>query len=111
MPLRYLYCAETGVADLSPLKGMPLKQLAVDYTKVADLSPLEGMPLDELGCLGTNVKDLRPLKGMPLKAFRIDFKPERDAEILRSIKTLEKINNQPAAEFWKEVDAKKPPKP
>jgi hypothetical protein len=31
-----------------------------------------------------------------------------DTEILRSIKTLEKINNKPAAEFWKEVDAKKP---
>ena len=34
----------------------------------------------------------------------IDFKPERDAEILRSIKTLETINDKPAAEFWKEVE-------
>ena len=45
---------------------------------------------------------------MPLKDLRCDFKPERDAEILRSIKTLETINDKPAEEFWKEVDAKKP---
>ena len=42
---------------------------------------------------------------MPLKEIWCDFKPERDAEILRSIKTLEKINGKPAAEFWKDVEA------
>ena len=31
---------------------------------------------------------------------------ERDAEILRSIKTLEKINGKKPVEFWKEADAK-----
>ena len=60
-----------------------------------------------LQCQGTRVSDLSLLKGMPLKEVLCDFKPERDAEILRSIKTLEKINNKPAAEFWKEVDEKK----
>ena len=34
-----------------------------------------------------------------------DFKPERDTEILRSITTLEKIDEKPAAEFWKKYDA------
>jgi hypothetical protein len=47
---------------------------------------------------------------MPLVALQCDFEPERDAEVLRSIKTLEKINDKPAAEFWKEVDAKNPAK-
>jgi hypothetical protein len=47
---------------------------------------------------------------MPLKVINCDFKAERDTEILRSIKTLEKINDQPAAEFWKEVEQKKPGK-
>jgi hypothetical protein len=28
------------------------------------------------------------------------------AKMLRSIKTLEKINDKPAAEFWKQVDGK-----
>jgi hypothetical protein len=43
---------------------------------------------------------------MPLKDLYCDFKPERDAEMLRSIKTLMKINGKPAMEFWNEVDAK-----
>jgi hypothetical protein len=29
--------------------------------------------------------------------------PAHDAKILRAIKTLEKINGKPAAEFWKDV--------
>ena len=73
---------------------------------MSDLSPLKGMPLTTLNCGGTRVSDLSPLKGMPLKALGCDFKPERDAEVLRSIKTLEKINDKPAAEFWKNVDAR-----
>jgi hypothetical protein len=40
---------------------------------------------------------------MPLKNLSCDFKAERDTEILRSIRTLEKINDKPAAEFWKDV--------
>jgi hypothetical protein len=53
------------------------------------------------------VTDLSPLKEMPLRDLRCDFKFERDAAILRSIKTLETINQKPAAQFWKEVEAKK----
>jgi hypothetical protein len=65
------------------------------------------MPLTSLILGYTRVSDLAPLKGLPLKLFDGsggDFKPERDGEILRSIKTLEKIKGKPAAEFWKEVD-------
>jgi len=43
---------------------------------------------------------------MPLKHLNCDFKPERDAKILRSITTLESINGREAKEFWKEVKAK-----
>jgi hypothetical protein len=43
---------------------------------------------------------------MPLKELSCDFKPERDAAILRPIRTLERINGKPAQEFWKEVDAR-----
>jgi hypothetical protein len=77
---------------------------------VSDLSPLQDMKLTALNCAGTQVSDLSPLKGMPLKELKCDFRPERDAEILRSIKTLEKINNKDAVQFWKEVDARKPEK-
>ena len=77
-------------------------------TKVSDLSPLKDMKLTFLNCAGTQVSDLSPLKAMPLKTLEFDFKPEGDASILRSIKTLETINNKPAAAFWREVDEKKP---
>jgi len=128
MPLTALFCNGLKVSDLSPLKGMPLADLACEATKVndlsplkdtkltglscwgtpvSDLSPLKGMKLTGLDCRNTPVTDLSPLKGTPLKELRCDFKPERDAEVLRSIKTLEKINDKPAAEFWKEVDAGK----
>ena len=52
----------------------------------------------------TKVTDLSLIKDLPLKELDFDFRPQRDAEILRSIKTLEKINGKPAAEFWKEFE-------
>jgi serine/threonine protein kinase/CubicO group peptidase (beta-lactamase class C family) len=107
MPLTCLNCDRTPVSDLSPLKGMPLTYLNCDRTPVSDLSPLKGMPLVELYCDGTKVNDLSPLKGMTLKKLGCPFRPERDTEILRSIKTLETINGKPAAQFWKEVDGQK----
>jgi Leucine-rich repeat (LRR) protein len=108
MKLGFLHLGGTPVSDLSPLKGMPLTILYCDDTLVADLSPIKDMRLTILGCSGTKVSDLTPLKGMPLKDLRCDFKAERDAETLRSIKRLETINGKPAAAFWKEVDARKP---
>ena len=112
MPLTVLCCGGTQVSDLSPLRGAALTKLYCDNSLVSDLSPLKGMPLTALWCfnwhLNAQASDLSPLKGMPLKELRCDFKPERDAEILRSITTLETINEKPAKEFWKEVDEKKP---
>jgi hypothetical protein len=52
------------------------------------------------------VTDLSPLKDPPLREIWYEVRPGRDAASLRSIQTLHKINNQPVAEFWKEVDAK-----
>ncbi len=63
-----------------------------------------GMPLTVLNCHATSVTDLSPLKDLPSAVSTRDFKPERDTELLHSIKTLEKINGKPAAEFWKEVE-------
>jgi hypothetical protein len=45
---------------------------------------------------------------MPLFWLECDFKAERDASILRSIKTLRTINLTPAAQFLAAVDKKKP---
>jgi Leucine-rich repeat (LRR) protein len=108
MQLTNLGISGTPVSDLTPLKDMGLKRLTCPGTNVSNLSPLKGMELEFLNCAGAKVSDLSPLKGMPLKDLHCDFKPERDAAILRSIKTLETINGQAAAEFWKAVDAKQP---
>ena len=104
MKLMILHLGMTKISDLSPLRGMPLKQLTVNLTKVSNLSPLEGMALTSLDCSATKVSDLTPLSNMPLKDLNCDFKPERDTELLRSIKTLETINSKPTAEFWTEVE-------
>src|SRR5206468_29121 len=94
------------LANLSPLAGMKLTVLVCENTHVSDLSPLKGIQLAELSLGETPVADLSPLKEMPLKTLRCDFKPERDTEIIRSIKTLETINDKPVAEFWREVGEK-----
>jgi hypothetical protein len=67
------------------------------------------MMLTLLRCDATKVTDLSPLRGMPLEDIHFDFKPERDAEILRSIKTLKTINGKPASEVLKTAEAGKEP--
>ena len=66
------------------------------------------MPLTELSMTGTAVSDLSPLKYLPLKTIYCDFVPARDAAILRSIKTLERIGKVPVAEFWKKPENQEP---
>src|SRR4051794_28525778 len=86
-------------------QGMRLERLNIG-TQISDLSPLAGMPLTFFRCYSIKVTDFSLLKGMPLTQLDFDFKPERDTELIRSLKKLEIINNKPAAEFWKEVERK-----
>jgi hypothetical protein len=104
MPLTALLCANTPVADLSPLRGMKIRRLEMYKTMVYDLSPLKGLPLELLHCEDSKVLDLSPVKDLPLKEIRCNFNPKRDSELFRGIKTLETINEKPAAEFWKALD-------
>jgi Leucine-rich repeat (LRR) protein len=103
LKLTALEFGRTPVADLSPLAGLKLTSLRFNETPVADLSPLRGMPLAELTCRQTQVTDLSPVRDLPLTRIECDFRPERDAAVLRAIWTLETINGKPAAEFWKGV--------
>jgi formylglycine-generating enzyme required for sulfatase activity/Leucine-rich repeat (LRR) protein len=99
--LELLWCQATKVFDLSPLKDTKLTFLDCSRTQVSDLSPLKGLKLIKLHCDLTKVTDLSPLQGMPLREIILDFKAERDTEILLSITTLEKINGKDAKEFLK----------
>ena len=110
MKLRSLWVADSLVSDLRPIMGMKgdLQSLGIGRTKVADLSPLKEMvKLETLLIDGTLVADLAPLKGLNLKHVRFAGAPVADFSVLRSIKTLEKINDKDVKQFWKEVDAKK----
>ena len=106
MMLELMDCSGTHVSDISPLVGMPLKAILLNNTLVSDLSPLKGMKLTEVLVAGSYVRDLSLLKEMPLQSIALDFKPERHTELLHSIKTLEKINQTPIADFWKQVEEK-----
>ncbi|MCX7826548.1 MAG: serine/threonine protein kinase, partial [Verrucomicrobiae bacterium] len=100
MPLTVLSCSGTQVADLTPLAGMKLTVFSCSNTPVSDLQPLVGMPLTVLWCDATRVKDLSPIAQAPLREIRCDFVLNRDASVLRGIRTLTKINDETAAMFW-----------
>lgn len=127
MPLKIFHCAHSNVSDLTPLAGMDLSEVNFNYSKVTELTPLKrmqltgfsstgtqikslaplaGMPLTRLSCNECPVTDLSPIKGMPRNWIQCDFDPKRDTELLRGIRTLETINDLPAADFWKMVEAK-----
>ncbi len=98
--LKFLDVWDSRVRDLAPLKGLPLTELHIsypDHAQAYDLTPLKGLPLEVLYITAPKVADLSLLKDMPLKKLKLlgNFKPERDAEVLRSIKTLETINDKP----------------
>ena len=125
MPLKKLDLWGTPVSDISALKGMPLTTLLLWGAPVSDISVLKGMPLKTLVLTLTEVKDISVLKGMPLILVFLPPKPKdisvlkgmslrsvylpssaNDIEFLR-LTPLEYINMKPAAQFWKEYDAKK----
>jgi formylglycine-generating enzyme required for sulfatase activity len=111
MPLYSLRIWGAKIRDFGPLAGLPLTSLNAGRTTLSDLSVLAGSKLSFLECRGTGVNDFSALKNLPLKELNCDFTPERDAAILRSIKTLEKINEIPVAEFWKKYPEAGAPKP
>jgi Leucine-rich repeat (LRR) protein len=98
----------TGVTDLTSVEGMPLKVLKLNWTRVTDLTPLRGMPLTILCIYETGVTDLTPLRAMSLTSMELSLKPYKGLEVVRTMKSLETINQKPAAEFWKEFDRQVP---
>ncbi len=120
----------TSVTDLSPLAGKPILYLDISQNRtLTDLSPLKGAPLSSaFSCQRTGIRDLSPLRdsqvkqvelhdrqfdpdivcGWPLKSINFNgtrLSVPRDKLLrLKEIKTLETIDDQPVAEFWKEFD-------
>jgi serine/threonine protein kinase len=119
------YCRQ--VHDLTPLEGLPLTWLDVGGCPLPDLTALKGMKLTSLNLLGcSGLRDLAPLKGMPLaelvlsdcrhlrdltplaemnlKVIRLPPEVDKGMDALRGRKSLTRINDLPAAEFWRRYD-------
>ncbi len=107
MPLEDLRCQYCGIKDMKALEGMPLRSLEIHGNPISDLSPLANSPMEYLNIYKTAITDWSPIKTMPhLKMISFDFDKERDSEILRSVKTLEIINERPADDFWKSIESR-----
>ena len=104
-PITELNISETPVSDLTPLRGLRLVAFYCERSQVMNITPLSRMPLTTLDISETAITDLSPIRNLTLEWLRCDFKPDRDTELLRSIKTLLIINEKPVNEFWKEVEA------
>jgi serine/threonine protein kinase len=100
LPLTTLVCSFSKVKDLTPLRRKGLTSLCLCGAPVSDVSPLAEVPLRLLHLAKTEVVDISPLAGMPLQELTFDFKPGLNTDVLRSINSLAKINNKPAADFW-----------
>lgn len=127
MKLNALCCWNNPLSDLTPLQGMQLREFQAEHTQIASIEPLAKMPIGTLTIQNTKVRDLSPVRGMPLwicyidgsrvtdftpltatqvQLLRCDFNPARDESVLKSIKSLVRINSLLAEEFWR-----KSPKP
>jgi Leucine-rich repeat (LRR) protein/tRNA A-37 threonylcarbamoyl transferase component Bud32 len=106
MHLTALDCSSTPVKDLVPLGGMRLRVLDVHDTAVVNLAPVRNLPLHDLNCAGCPVPDLAPLRDLSfLRRLSCPVRTWGDADLLRSLKALESINQKPAVAFRKELDA------
>lgn len=130
LPLESLSFWKVPLKDLAPLATTRLKKLSIMGAEISDISPLKDLPMIHLDLWATDVSDIRPLRGMHLKYLNIDSSESarvedltplegmelealdfhangvaRGIEIVRSMKSLKKINRKEPVDFWKEYDA------
>jgi eukaryotic-like serine/threonine-protein kinase len=92
-----------GITNVSPLRALPeLQSLrcsgsAPGRGTLMNLAPLRGLKLTHLECQGNPIVDYAPLKDMPLETVICDYDPARDADVFRSIKSLRRLNKEPAS--------------
>ncbi|MCC9606207.1 protein kinase [Blastopirellula sp. JC732] len=112
--LSWTKIGDAGVANLSGCPNLEILHLRSSRMTNAGLKKLvEDCPkLRDLRAYGPEVTDFSPLKNLPdLETIAMDFQPDRDTELLRSISSLQRINVsddwravQTIEDFWKEVD-------
>lgn len=107
--LEYLDASFTGLESLAELTKAPLATIKIAGTPIDDLGPVRRMPrLRVLDCTGCTITDFEPLTAVSLRELSANVATERDAAVLKRIRTLEKINGKPAKEFWKTFSISQP---
>ncbi|MFO0906683.1 MAG: protein kinase [Pirellulales bacterium] len=97
MPIERLNLFRTVVTDLTPISELPLTFLELSHTPIADLGPLRGMPLKNLRLYRTQVSDLSPLQGMSLEQLDLSYTKVTDISVLRGMPLIEaKFMGSPA---------------
>lgn len=103
---------DTGVKDISALKGLPLRFLDLGMCDVTDVSAIEGMPLSTLILENTKVSDLSAIKGMQLQVLQLQETPVTDLSMLKgmpirelnlknvAIDNLSMVANLPLQTLW-----------
>lgn len=71
LSLRALDLGRCPVEDISALAGMPLKNVILEDTNVKDISALADMQLEVVYLQNTQVADISVLKGMPIKQLNL----------------------------------------
>jgi hypothetical protein len=102
--LRDLHAGSYQIWDLAPLRGLPLETVSLFGSGVTDLVPIAQKHLTSLDCRSTHrgTPDLFPLQRTSLRELWCAEKAARaSAEVLRGIKTLERINDKAAATYWR----------
>lgn len=82
---------QTGIRDISALRGLPLRALDLGMTQVTDLSPLQGMQLERLDLENAPVTDLSVLRGMPLTVLKLQKTKVVDFAVLQQLR-LQQLN-------------------
>jgi hypothetical protein len=82
---------QSGIRNITPLKGLPLIAIDLGMTQVTDLSPLAGMRLQRLDLENTPVADLAVLRGMPLTVLKLQQTKVTDFTVLEGM-PLQQLN-------------------
>jgi Leucine-rich repeat (LRR) protein len=90
----------SSLRDLAPLKGMRLDELDISGCPVADLSPLADMEIRHLDMGKCQyLHDLRPLERLSLQHIKLPPKVTEGWEVLRDMKSLQLIDDEPRDAF------------
>lgn len=98
-PLVAALLTNTKVSDLTPFRGGTVRVIHLNNCPIRDLSPLQGLKLTELGCVPDNRRelDLTPVADAPLERIWCVGPTGNNAAILRRMRSLTIVNDQPAA--------------